>query len=316
MGDKETIQEYKNSYNPIIFGEAKNPDSDYFYPTNLRKWKDIRLEELRNIGNFSSRFPLLKSYIIALRNLGLKIGELYESLESKKNSTLILIKQHEILDQLGVIASLPTVIKKNIVSGEANLAYKLKTYCLDLFDEFLKNILNEEMGISLKDSPLGIKFLRVYNDLSDSVNLDEVKALEVSLINESKKTRDPSTETKISIQNLVDDRGAENQNDIEQKIISEYDPNLWNEMGYLLFNYLNDNYLKSGKVKYINIHYFLRNYSSEAILYYMTQAQYTEFIVEKFDIVINKFEKAKYLFGDKELPKLRQLERNFHQSFK
>jgi hypothetical protein len=115
-------------------------------------------------------------------------------------------------------------------------------------------------------------------------------------------------DNKINSDNILNnDRDIDSETD---KLI--YNPNFINEMCYKLFFYLIDNYEKNGKVKLINIFYFLKNHVDKKIFVFaFKQEKYKEFIMNNYNVKINKFQKAQYEFDDIEVPILRELTKNF-----
>jgi len=88
-----------------------------------------------------------------------------------------------------------------------------------------------------------------------------------------------------------------------------FDPNHFNEYTFSLFKYLVEKYKKKGKIKYINIWYFLRrDYKpkNKIILFNYTQSKYKAFIKKEYHEEIRKFEKSDYKYEDTELGIMRQ----------
>jgi len=76
-----------------------------------------------------------------------------------------------------------------------------------------------------------------------------------------------------------------------------FDPNHFNEDCHNLFNYLVDNYTKKGKVKFINIYYFLKDeIDKQKYSFNFIQDDYTIFIKANQQIEIKKYQKAEYDF--------------------
>lgn len=99
----------------------------------------------------------------------------------------------------------------------------------------------------------------------------------------------------------------------------EFNKNHFNKEAFLLFEYLNENYIKSGKVKFINIYYFIKSLSISANGIYMFSIEikpYVKFISIRFNISIKKFEKARFAYDEKEHPKLKELEKMFRKQLK
>lgn len=104
---------------------------------------------------------------------------------------------------------------------------------------------------------------------------------------------------------------------IESKKIKEepkFNRNRWNEKCFNLFNYLIENYEKKGKIKFINIFYFLKNdVDKSSYPFAFTIKQYKVFIASKYDVKLIKFKTAEYDFKDKEVPILNAFEANFRK---
>jgi hypothetical protein len=101
-----------------------------------------------------------------------------------------------------------------------------------------------------------------------------------------------------------------NINKIKNK--PDFNRNHWNEKCFELFNYLIDNYEKKGKVKFINIFYFLKNKVDQSTYAFsFTIDQYKTFIESKYDIKFKTFKTAELDFEDKEVPILNSFECDF-----
>jgi len=105
---------------------------------------------------------------------------------------------------------------------------------------------------------------------------------------------------------------------IEQNV-THYDFNYFNDVCYKLFMYLIEKYNKAEKVKYINIYYFLKGITTvEQDKYQFTIKieDYKRLIKSDFQVDIKKFAKAKFSYEEKELPKLKNLRKEFEKSLK
>ena len=88
--------------------------------------------------------------------------------------------------------------------------------------------------------------------------------------------------------------------------------NNWNANCFELFYYLQDNYLKKGKIKHINIFYFLKNnVDKNKYAFAFNIEQYKDFILANFNIQLTKFATAEYDFMEKEIPILNGFEQDF-----
>jgi hypothetical protein len=91
-----------------------------------------------------------------------------------------------------------------------------------------------------------------------------------------------------------------------------HNKNHWNKNCFDLFNYLIDKYEKKGKIKFINIFYFLKNHVDKNVYAFnQTNEDFTEFIFKKFSIKLITFRTAEIIFSDKEIPILKEFERDF-----
>ena len=93
--------------------------------------------------------------------------------------------------------------------------------------------------------------------------------------------------------------------------------NYFNDNCYQLFEYLIVNYAEDGKIKYINIYYFLKELAKIKTDIYRFNIKiplYKKMIEEKYNVLIKKFAKAEYKYDDVEKPKLIDLEKAFKNS--
>jgi hypothetical protein len=115
-------------------------------------------------------------------------------------------------------------------------------------------------------------------------------------------------------------------NDEEQKTQNEelknairakpFNRNHWNENCFNLFHYLEGNYDKQGKIKYINIFYFLKDHpDKDRYAFSFTLEQYRQYIYTNFGVQLTKFKKAEYEYDDKVNPILKGFEQDFRQNF-
>lgn len=79
--------------------------------------------------------------------------------------------------------------------------------------------------------------------------------------------------------------------------IKLFDANHFNNDCYKLFNYLVDNYKKKGKIKFINIYYFLKDeVNKQKYSFNFIQDDYTIFIKTDYQVEIKKYQKAEFDF--------------------
>lgn len=120
------------------------------------------------------------------------------------------------------------------------------------------------------------------------------------------RSKEQKTETKEIDLNKEPNSETKNQNNI-------FDPNNFNEGCYNLFCYLVDNYKKKGKIKFINIYYYLKDEVKKDIYSFnFIQSDYTEFIKKNFKIEIKKYQKASMDF-DEQKRVLNSLEQHFRK---
>lgn len=90
-----------------------------------------------------------------------------------------------------------------------------------------------------------------------------------------------------------------------------FDPNNFNEKCFKLFIYLSENYSKRGKIKYINIYYFLRDkVDKNEYCFNFIQSEYTNFLIKINEIELKKYQKATYKY-EEEVRTLNSLEQQF-----
>lgn len=104
-----------------------------------------------------------------------------------------------------------------------------------------------------------------------------------------------------------------NQQAASNKCGVSYNRNNWNKKTYDLFNYLDENYEKKGKIKFINIFEFLKNIDKKNYAFNFTEKAYRDFIHNLKGIKITKFSTAEFAYEDKELPILNSLEEDFRK---
>ena len=104
----------------------------------------------------------------------------------------------------------------------------------------------------------------------DSINFEDTsifKKLQVALYPKNDATSDTNS-VRLSPQNN------------EKTTDKSFNRNNWNENCFELFYYLQDNYLKKGKIKHINIFYFLKNnVDKNKYTFAFTIEQYKDFIL-------------------------------------
>lgn len=104
-------------------------------------------------------------------------------------------------------------------------------------------------------------------------------------------------------------------NSITNDTLLNYNRNYWNQNCFNLFNYLVDNYEKKGKIKFVNIYYFLKNHvDKKKYAFSFTIDNYKIFISNNYNINITTFRKAEYEFLEKEVPILISFEQDFRMN--
>lgn len=97
------------------------------------------------------------------------------------------------------------------------------------------------------------------------------------------------------------------------KINSKFNPNHFNNDCYNLFCYLVNNYKKPGKIKFINIYYYLKDeVKKDKYSFRFIQNDYTKFIKENYNIEIKKYQKAMFDY-DEQKRVLNSLEEQFRK---
>lgn len=186
-----------------------------------------------------------------------------------------------------------------------------KRFVIGLIKEYNKYDF-EDFKIRLKD--YNEQFIYIYNKLP----IDEKSEFKADCIDHltNVKNKQSITKFKDRIDEVIN--GITEPQLIEvSKYNPDFKPSFFNSKGFELFNYIIDNYDKDGKIKYINIWYFLRYLTENTngeIVFNFTQDKYKVFIIEKYGIKIKKFTKAEYGYDAKELPILKNIETDFRKN--
>ncbi len=190
------------------------------------------------------------------------------------------VDQERISNTLNVIESFINSIRLNALKGDTTMANNLQFYCITLFDEVANTL-----------------------DCNDEFAITRSRLIDAT---EPSHSSTQPYSVHISTSDLA-----------QSKIENEYNSNDFNELGFKLFRYLDKNYQKNGKIKYINIWYYLKTQHKEGeIIFNLTQEGYKNFVQKYNNIEIKKFAKSEYLYDDKELPILNELGGNFFKSLK
>ena len=104
-----------------------------------------------------------------------------------------------------------------------------------------------------------------------------------------------------------------NQQPTYNKADVGFNRNNWNKNTYDLFNYLDENYEKKGKIKFINIFKFLKNVEKKTYAFNFTEEAYREYILNLKGLKITKFSTAEFAYEEKELPILNAYEEVFRK---
>ena len=182
---------YKNSFSLHCFNLINDPNSEYFYSTIINSWKKQRLNELQKNKNLNARISLLKPFLIDLRDLMLKIVELYSCMNQNSASFKITHYEQNILNLLEHIGSFDISIRLNSAEGNYDLAYKLKEYCVLMFDDCISTIKND-LCIDIYKSPLKEDFSNAKIKISGAAESNKVELL----LDKSGKKKKPETKKK------------------------------------------------------------------------------------------------------------------------
>ena len=193
---------YKKSFNTYCFNIINDPSNEYYYSTNINSWKKQRLSELRENNNLTFKESLLKPYLIGLRDLMLRIVKLYSYINQNSASFKINHLEQEVLNLLEHIGSFSTSIKLNSAEGNYDIAYKLKEYCVLIFDDCI-NTTKNNLCIDIYKSPLKNNFLNAKIKLEQSANLVEVGLLSGKTVNTTESNTKLKNTPKKNIKDFV-----------------------------------------------------------------------------------------------------------------
>jgi len=170
--------------------------------------------------------------------------------------------------------------------------------------------------IQQSDKELGVKTMNKLAQITENYNLKEnfeyyINILPILLDKFEVKKKNYYLQKSEEL--LLD---VTSSNYTEEVITNSQDENFnknhWNKECFNLFLYLIDNYEKKGKIKFINIFYYLTNHvKKEKYAFNQTIEIYTIFIKSKYNIQLTTFRTAQYDFRNREIPILNGLEGDF-----
>jgi hypothetical protein len=176
-------------------------------------------------------------------------------------------------------------------------------------------IKNAEHNLRMKNMAHSIQYMNQYS-LPSQMNLFS-KAIPVAIDRFKKDAKvfykrkadeilfSGSTELEIKTNLLEVEKDTEKSN---------FNRNNWNQECFELFNFLIGNYEKKGKVKFINIYYFLKNKTDKNVyVFTFTIDQYKLLISSNYEIQFKTFKVAEYDFEEKEVPLLLSFEQDFRK---
>ncbi|MGB5821446.1 MAG: hypothetical protein WBG90_18325 [Saonia sp.] len=186
---------------------------------------------------------------------------------------VFLFQKNEVLDsRLSILGDYINV----------KMGWDYENYRLVVFTDF--------DGIQEKTNQEVAEFLRILTEISGHLvqlrtNFDEIK-----------RRLNPHEKEK-----------AENETQVE------YDANHFNRKGFDLYQYLIENYDNNKKVKHINVFYFLREHNPNRTTYRFdfTIEKYKAYVLKNHSIELKTFKKASFKYDDTEVPKLKDLTRNY-----
>ncbi|MBC7845509.1 MAG: hypothetical protein H7Y10_03355 [Flavobacterium sp.] len=200
-------------------------------------------------------------------------------------------------------SNLSNYLSLNIEHSEKSYITSQKSLCKAVCDAIewqMKKVIDIDYRIKALSKHIFLEYSLLYNkrpydedkDRDDAVynliliyeKIDTFLEVRIQELNTSKVV-DYQPETKV----IKDTSRLEN--------IKVFDPNHFNNDCHNLFNYLVENYSKKGKVKFINIYYFLKDeVDKQKYSFNFIQDDYTIFIKAKHQIEIKKYQKAEYDF--------------------
>lgn len=146
-----------------------------------------------------------------------------------------------------------------------------------------------------REKNYALKFETSTNHYDSAEKLEHIKNILPFVYEDFKDFKEMYFSNKYN--QLLENTSAEEKTDTEQlgSYVVEYNKNHWNKNCYELFMYLMGNYEMAGKIKYINVWYFLRRDADKKLYTFnLKQKNYKEFIRANYSIEIKKFAKAEF----------------------
>lgn len=159
-----------------------------------------------------------------------------------------------------------------------------------------------------REKNYALKFETSTNHYDSAEKLEHIKNILPFVYEDFKDFKEMYFSNKYN--QLLENTSAEEKTDTEQlgSYVVEHNKNHWNKNCYNLFLYLVDNYEKKGKVKYTNIHFYLKNHADKnKFVYNQTIETYTHFINVEYGIELKTFRKAEFEFLDHQVPIMNEL---------
>lgn len=218
-----SIENYKKSYNPFYFKEIinlKNEDNSinpHYYNTLINQWEDYQITEMSKNEYLKEQTRLLKIYNRRLNYLLSHTVRLFKAVDKYNGENLAVVnsfnvEKGEILNLLNRIKWYSSSIKRMKISGEHDLAFRLKEYCHLIFADSI-NFLRDSLHIDIYKSPLKEEFKEIEKVFETSINIDEVKYFE-SMVG---MHREQNIETCTIKENKIGHQQQETQDDEDDK---------------------------------------------------------------------------------------------------
>lgn len=180
-----SIENYKKSYNPFYFKEIINLKSEdnsinpYYYNTLINHWEDYQVTEMSKNEYLKEQTRLLKIYNRRLSYLLSHTVRMFKAVDKYNGENLAVVnsfnlEKGELLNLLNRIKWYSSSIKRMKISGEYDLAFRLKEYYHLIFADSI-NFLRDSLHINIYKSPLKEEFKEIENAFESSINIDEVK---------------------------------------------------------------------------------------------------------------------------------------------
>lgn len=185
--EAEIISEYKKSLFSTYFNRVINSKDDegdknpHYYNEIINSFRNKNDDRLISNNNFKDCLELLKVYNAILSALMVDLVQLFIAINKYDGTDETIINDIN-LSKIDVLNGLKTIkefkqnILYNISDGNPNLAFKIKNYCIPLFNE-IKIIFRDKFFIDIENSPLKIDFDEVIDTFKNSIDTDEINLL-------------------------------------------------------------------------------------------------------------------------------------------